>query len=409
MATVAGLGTNYNLPNFVGPLFNLIPYDTPFLSMIGGIAPGGGDVIDSTQFTWQTEDNTAASQPAIVEGADPTYTSRDRAEVTNVVQIFQYGWKAAYSKQAATGSLGPYGSSRVWSIMGDQPVRDELAHQAMLKLQRAKRDIEFSFLRGAYQLPTDNNTGRKTRGLKNAISTNALSLFTVPGTAGTVTFDYTGGDEEDLWSCDAAHSLVVGDEVQFTAVGTGATGASINTPYWIASVPDTDEFQLSATKGGAVLEGTADSSGTWTINQAHDLQKSDVDRLTREMAEGADSAAPMLNPVALTGAFNVQRVSEIYGYAPQSRTVGGVAINQVLTDFAGNLGIVFDRHMFPGDLFVVELSVCRPVFLATEGGVLFAEPLAKTGAANNWQLYGEVGLRYGPETFHGKITGCTTA
>jgi hypothetical protein len=42
-------------------------------------------------------------------------------------------------------------------------------------------------------------------------------------------------------------------------------------------------------------------------------------------------------------------------------------------------------------------------------GELFLEPLAKTGAAENSQLYGEWGLQYGPQTMHGEITGLTTS
>jgi hypothetical protein len=50
-----------------------------------------------------------------------------------------------------------------------------------------------------------------------------------------------------------------------------------------------------------------------------------------------------------------------------------------------------------------------PVFLRVPGrGFLVAEPLAKTGASDRFQIYGEVGLRYGNERSHGKITNLTT-
>lgn len=49
------------------------------------------------------------------------------------------------------------------------------------------------------------------------------------------------------------------------------------------------------------------------------------------------------------------------------------------------------------------------MFLRVPGrGFLFAEPLAKTGASDRFQIYGEVGLRYGNERSHGKITNLTT-
>ena len=37
---VSGTGTTFNLPNFVGELFTLIPAQVPFLSMMGGLTGG---------------------------------------------------------------------------------------------------------------------------------------------------------------------------------------------------------------------------------------------------------------------------------------------------------------------------------------------------------------------------------
>jgi hypothetical protein len=55
---------------------------------------------------------------------------------------------------------------------------------------------------------------------------------------------------------------------------------------------------------------------------------------------------------------------------------------------------------------VVSLEQCAPTFLLVPGkGFLFVEPLATVGAAQRAQIYGEVGLKYGNEMAHGKITG----
>ena len=103
MGAVSGLGDSYDLPNYVGELFNVTPNDTPFLSAIGGMT--GGKSVTSKQFTWQTVDNATAAQTAAVEGADATLQKRSRSEVTNVTQIMQYGVNVSYTKQAATGNL----------------------------------------------------------------------------------------------------------------------------------------------------------------------------------------------------------------------------------------------------------------------------------------------------------------
>lgn len=86
-----------------------------------------------------------------------------------------------------------------------------------------------------------------------------------------------------------------------------------------------------------------------------------------------------------------------------SRTVGGVAIDTLVTDF-GTFGVMVDRHMADTKVAIVDLSVCAPVFLEIPGkGLLFVEELARTGASLKYQLYGEIGLKYGPETFHARI------
>jgi hypothetical protein len=57
-----------------------------------------------------------------------------------------------------------------------------------------------------------------------------------------------------------------------------------------------------------------------------------------------------------------------------------------------------------GQIAVVDLTDLQIVFLEIpEKGLLFVEELARTGAARKFQLYGEVGLKYGPANAHGVI------
>lgn len=94
------------------------------------------------------------------------------------------------------------------------------------------------------------------------------------------------------------------------------------------------------------------------------------------------------------------------GYAEESRNVGGVNVQTIETDF-GKLNIMLSRPMgvhAADSLAVVSLDVCAPRFLLIPGkGFLFVEPLAKTGASEKSQIYGEIGLEYGSERQHGKI------
>lgn len=93
------------------------------------------------------------------------------------------------------------------------------------------------------------------------------------------------------------------------------------------------------------------------------------------------------------------------GFQQTSRNVGGVNLTQIITPF-GNVNLMLNRHMPTDQLAFVKLSECKPFFLNIPGkGFLFAEPIGKTGAAEKVQIYGEIGLEYGNEKSHAKITG----
>lgn len=136
------------------------------------------------------------------------------------------------------------------------------------------------------------------------------------------------------------------------------------------------------------------------------LDKALIDELLRTMA---GNGSEFVNPIIFVNAFQKQKVSEIYGYAPEDRNVGGVNIKQIETDFA-ILGIVWAVNIPAATLLIADLSFCQPVFLPVpEKGVLFYEELSRTGASEKGQIYGQLGVDYGPEEMHGTITGLATS
>jgi len=136
------------------------------------------------------------------------------------------------------------------------------------------------------------------------------------------------------------------------------------------------------------------------------LSKPLIDQLLRTMA---GNGSEFVNPVIFCNAFQKQRISDIYGYAPEDRNIGGYNIKQIETDFA-ILGIVWAPNVPAATLLIADLSVCAPVFLPVpEKGVLFYEELSKTGASEKGQIYGQIGVDYGPEEYHGTITNLATS
>lgn len=327
MSSISGLGTSYNLPNFVGELFSVSPEDTPFLSAIGGLT--GGESVESTIFTWQSVDlRDSEEDRQRLEGADaPTAEGRARANAANVLEIHQEQVAVSYTKQGAIRQVSTEigGNSAANIQLGNQPVMDELTFQVQAELKQIARDVEKTFLVGTYQLPTDNSTARKTRGLMEAIETNTVDFN------GTV-------DLTDSTEVDAFGELVL-------------------------------DLMQEVWDNGGIQEGE-----TRTIITNSTLKR------------------------ALTKAFITQK-----NYQEQTRNVGGVNLQTIETDF-GLCNIMLNRYMPATELAVVSLEECRPAFLNVPGkGHFFAEPLAKTGASDKVQLYGEIGLWYGNEKKHGKL------
>lgn len=93
---------------------------------------------------------------------------------------------------------------------------------------------------------------------------------------------------------------------------------------------------------------------------------------------------------------------------PASREINGIALSSVVTP----LGVVYlylGEFLPSGTAFLLNLDVIAPVNQPVPGkGNFFLEELAKTGAGKKFQIFGQVGLDYGPEWYHGKWTGIST-
>lgn len=389
MAGITGLGTTFNLPNYTGILHQLSPTATPLFSAIGGL--NGGKSTDHTEFEWQTKDLRTRDQRTKTEGADaPTAEERVRGNVSNVVQIHQEQVAVSYTKLAAVGQKSGVNNAEL------NPVRDELDEQTTDMLTQMVGDINFSFWNGKYHKPANNSEARRTRGLLQAITTNRIVA------AGSNLI--TGATSATDTITSNAHGLTDGDAVVFASTGS-ATGVTAGRIYYVLGVT-TNTFKVGKQAAGpAITLGT----GTGIDVMATTTNVLDADTVN-ELAQtvydngGIDSditavfAVNSRQKVAISKAFTKT-------YQEASRTVGGVNVSTIVTDF-GTMGVMVDRDVPQDAIVLASLEQMRSRFLNIPGkGHFFAEPLAKTGASDKVQLYGEVGLEYGAETSHGLITG----
>lgn len=90
---------------------------------------------------------------------------------------------------------------------------------------------------------------------------------------------------------------------------------------------------------------------------------------------------------------------------PATRTEGGISYNNIFTNY-GEMTINWDTQIPTGNLLFLsmgQLAVAEKPYISDQGeslGVLFYEPLAKTGASERGQIYGELGFDYGAEWHH---------
>lgn len=395
MPGIIGRATTYDLPNYVGELFNLTPTDTPMLSIIGGLT-GGDDANGSTEHAWTAYDLRDAAQRTRLEGDDaPPAEERVRLQFSNVLQIVQEAVDVSYTKQAAVNQLSGVNNGQV------NPVRDELAFQIRTQLQQVALDTEFSYLRGHHLKPQDNTQPRCTRGLIEA--TPAANIITA-GDAST-SQAITGTASTDKISA-TAHGYSNGDQVVFTGLTSAAPSGLYNSERYYVVSKTTDDFKVALTPGGTAIDIVADIS---------------AGEVTKAAALSADRVVDALQLVWEAGGLRTSETATLFcdgngkraltkafitdaGYKEGSRNVGGVSVDTIQTDF-GVLNVVMSR-VVKGYVQIASLDQCTPVFLPIPGkGHLFVEELARTGSATKMQLYGELGLAYGNPNGHGQIVG----
>ncbi len=148
------------------------------------------------------------------------------------------------------------------------------------------------------------------------------------------------------------------------------------------------------------------SDGNTIAAGSKKLTKANMQALFKKMY---DAGAVFKNMVLWVNSTQKQIITDLYSYAPTDRSLGGTNIKQLETDF-GNIGIALNRFMPQDTVLAAEMSVIAPVFQPVPGkGNFFYETLAKTGASEDGQIFGQIGLDHGPKFMHGTITGLTAS
>lgn len=157
-----------------------------------------------------------------------------------------------------------------------------------------------------------------------------------------------------------------------------------------------------------LMGGLLEAISTNEVTASGDLTAYDVNDAMQDIfdANGFEQG----NMVMVVPSVQKMWLSKVYITASRletSRNVGGVSVSQIVTDF-GNLDIIIDNAMPTDTIMIINKAQVKPRILNIPGkGFLFVEPLAKTGSSDCYQLYGEIGIQWGNQLAHAKITGLT--
>lgn len=111
-----------------------------------------------------------------------------------------------------------------------------------------------------------------------------------------------------------------------------------------------------------------------------------------------------VDPVALFQ-LNADAEANDDTIVPAARNINGISIDTLLTPM-GEIGLKLGQFLPAGTISIFNPDVISRVEQPTPGkGNFFLEELAKVGAGTKYQIYGQLGLDYGPEWYHAKITG----
>ena len=153
----------------------------------------------------------------------------------------------------------------------------------------------------------------------------------------------------------------------------------------------------------AITTNTMDMAGKpltfWAVAEMLKMM-GDNNAPTEELVLWLDSTSRLqLNADALANGATI---------VPSDRMYNGVRLMSLLTP-NGEIYLRPGKYLPAGTVLALNLNVMAPVEQLTPGkGNFYREQLAKTGAGEKYQIFGQVGLDHGPEWYHGMFTGIST-
>lgn len=308
-------------------------------------------------------------------------TMQSYNDINVLGQVMQVGAGRRTPFFAATGGLGgvlrvpaqQFAMSATYSLdAGTQRAIDETASLSAATAEFYAKSQEYNAVQIAkYGFASSYlNEANRTQ-LSN---TNAVYSSDAPQTS-----------EFDRAAANAMAQMVV--DWEFTMLqGTRVARSAVTTDVGAGGLLDTAM--------GAISKVNASSAK---------LSKALIDQLIETIA-GYD--APMVEPAIVIPPGYVNDLNDIYGFAEQSRSIGGLNLSQIFLPIIGQCSVIWTNQMEANSLLLADLSFIKPAVLPHANGedILMAE-YSDGGSARKGFIEGYIGVDFGSRNYHGFIYG----
>lgn len=214
--------------------------------------------------------------------------------------------------------------------------------------------------------------------------------------------DFRQADKGTLAGLSAVGNQPVLDEFGFQKLAQLKRMANdMNLAFLTGTYAPPATVETAAQTNGIITGCTVNTVAAGSVK----VTKAMIDALFLEMAT---NGALFEDIKIFCNGFNKGVLTDIYGYAPESRTVGGANITRIVTNFC-EADVVFDPTIPASTILVADMAHIKPVFMPINGmGVEYTDT-ARTAGAKNGLLQCFAGISYDHASYHGTITGTATA
>lgn len=256
--------------NYSGMLYSKSNNNTRLLDAVysrgrtygDGVFGTGRRKVNSVEFALSSGyDVGDGEQPAISESSStvaPAATLVTRDQQTNTIQLFQYTVDVSYLKQSAVGSMAGL------NIAGQaNNVSNELDFQIAAKMQKAKKDLNYTLINGEYAKATSNTVAAKSRGLVNGITTNVVEVA-------------AGGLTADAFTSAITSAIENGFTFDEGRIEIWVNPADFNTINSIFSNERGFALPATRTEGGIAITTILTNYGEIVIDYDSNIPKSNI-------------------------------------------------------------------------------------------------------------------------------------